>query len=153
MTFEKQIARVLAIDETRFGSNAADVHCKLVNQFLKSVATLLNARDSEIQSPHFEPREVFGAGESLDSDLKAKLRSKFDNSFFVYQVVCRHLRLTKLSEANEDAVAHCQLYEPLIEVLEDGGLLDLDRSDIVVDGKWTAPVRNFRKRCVPETVD
>ena len=153
MLFEKQLIRILEIEENHLGSNPSDEHCRLVNQFLKLAATTLKKLGSEIQSPHFEPREVFGVGISLDQELTAKLREKFGMSFFAYQVVSRHLRLAKLSETNDDALAYSDLYEPLIKVLEDGGLLDLDRGDIVVDGKWTAPVRNFRERCVPETPD
>lgn len=148
MAFEKQLARILEIDEARLGDNVADAHCKLVNQFLKAAATMLSDLNSEIQSPHFEPREVFSGDETIEKELKANLRSKFEKSFFSYQVVCRHLLLAKLSECNENAAACRDLYEPLIQVLEDGGLLDLDRTDIVVDQKWTAPVRNFRERCV-----
>ena len=151
--FEKQLTRVLEIDENRLGSNVSDEHCKLVNRFLKSAAAMLNEQSSEIQSPHFEPHEVFGVGESLDKELKAKLRGKFDRSFFTYQVVSRHLRLAKLVETNENAVVYCNLYEPLIEILEDGGLLDLERGDMIVDGKWTAPVRNFRNRYSAEAAD
>ncbi len=153
MAFETQLARIMKIEPERLGSNVTDEHCKLVNRFLASVARLLNEQNSEIQSPHFDPREVFGADESLDKELKGKLRIRFDNSFFVYQIVCRHLRLTRLSESNENAAAHFDLYQPLIEILEDGGTLDLDRGDIVVDGKWTAPVRNFRERSFTKTAD
>lgn len=82
MAFEKQLARILKIDEACLGGNVAEEHCKLVNQFLKSAATMLSVRNSEIQSPHFEPREVFSGDETIDKELKARLRSKFEKSFF-----------------------------------------------------------------------
>jgi hypothetical protein len=148
MIFEEQLQRIREIDEALLGENACDEHCELVNQFLRSAATLLEELNSEIQSPHFEPREVFVENQRLDRELKTELRSKFEKSFFSYQIVSRHLRLSRLSETNEDAIPYRSLYNPLITILEDGGLLDLDRGDIVIDGKWTSPTRNFRTRFV-----
>lgn len=149
MRFKDQYLRILAINSKSLGSNVSEKHCLLVNQYLRSVARLALEKRIELRSPDFEPDAVFGCRVSIESEQMAKLRTQFSEHFYVLQIICRHLRLAKMSEISEDAAANYNLFGPLIEVFEDGGTLDKHHGEIIVNGRWTAPAKGSDARLGP----
>ncbi len=127
-----QLKRIRNIDWSAVGTVADDAHALQARAFLDHLAK------HQLPSAYFARREVFGTTMRLPPAITSEIRA-LPVSIYPKLIVRKHLTICTLADAGNEVAGHmANLHDPLIKILETGGMLDLDtQKNLVVDGQWT----------------
>ena len=81
MNFETQLARLEAIDWSTLGTCVDQEHCRSANEFLRVASEILVGSDIAVETPFFEPEQLFGATAVLPEQTTDEFRAKLSKRF------------------------------------------------------------------------
>ena len=141
MTYEERVQRVRRIATSSIGTVASEVDCTAVKQYLSNAARYLQSIGRDGVHPFFDFANFSDAAKQLEV-VRSELSGAIDAIEYplVRRVIEFYLLHGKLKPETSD------LYEPLIDVFERGGYVDMQPGEIVIDGQWALPLAGWMQR-------
>ena len=148
MYFEKAIERINNINWSRLNLRGGDDDKNLGGKYLHRLAVFV--RDHSASHKNFIPNIAteLGDEESIDiadyCSIEAQEALK-DRSFPSYFTMC-YLQLAKYADQNPDAYQYMQVYDPMIQMLEEGFIYGYREGGLMIYGGAFYPLGGWYER-------
>ncbi len=153
MSYESETSRFQRFDWRRLGSSADPADCERVNRFLCRAAHFYERRQKTAKHPFHDLADVMDLPQDVVQSATIDFEASPDLQKFplAQRIVRLHLLATRLLELGIDgAMDAVEMYRPLLEVFEHGGVVDMHHGEILVDNTWSASLHNWIERCAAD---
>lgn len=145
MYLEKAVARINNIEWEKTGTNSSEEIGQLGVEFLRRLADFYNTTSNKQFPPLFSDIAKFlGENSKIDFNQYYNTNTKefLDKTIYQNKIFEYYLKLSKLADENPAARQYLNVYEPLIEILERGGLFKLRKNDLEIEHIISIPLNN-----------
>ncbi|WP_128102034.1 hypothetical protein [Paenibacillus sp. DCT19] len=152
MYYDQAVTRVNQVNWNEFGTNVSKDNGKLVNEFLRRLASFYKAECQIPKTPVYS-NIAYLLG---DTDLKINiygLCNKSTNEFlekhgYIEFIVSFYIQLAKYIDNHPEYSEYLKIYEPLLEIIESGGCFNINTMGIEIKGFGYIPLQGWYERYV-----
>jgi hypothetical protein len=141
MDFEERLQRIGKLDLHAIGTKANEHDGTEVKTYLVNAVAFLNAKGLQGVHPFFDLANACDAIEEL-SEVRQRLGNMLDT--ISYPLVRRVVEFYLLSSVIGGSAS--SIYDPLINVFERGGVIDMQPGELLIDNRWAIPLSDWMKR-------
>ncbi|MGG4147290.1 hypothetical protein ABEW34_29660 [Paenibacillus algorifonticola] len=158
MYLDEAIVKINSVKWDAIGTNVSKADVKLAQEFLRRLAQFFKEELIKPRPPLFSNiAQLLGDNEEeiVISNYCSEEASKFlGRSIYTGKVFEYYIQLSKYVDEHQKAIKYLNVYEPLIKIIERGGLFDLRHQSLEIQNVGHMPLSGwFEKFVTKEPID